>query len=68
MAHTPISRGFVYVRDNEELIKRAQEIVQDMVKKRVPAKVLESKIKDALTTFTAKEIDPTTSPAATVSS
>ncbi len=51
-----ISRGFVYVRDNEELIKRAQDIVQDMVKKRVPAKVLESKIKDALTNFTAKEI------------
>lgn len=51
-----ISRGFVYVRDNEELIKRAQEIVQEMVKKRVPAKVLENKIKDALTNFTAREI------------
>ena len=51
-----ITRGFVYVRDNEELIKRAQEIVQDLIKKRVPAKVLETKIKDALTNFTAREI------------
>ncbi|CAN5778455.1 ribonuclease J [soil metagenome] len=51
-----ITRGFVYVRDNEELIKRAQEIVQELVKKRVPAKALENKIKDALSNFTAREI------------
>ncbi len=51
-----ITRGFVYVRDNEELIKRAQEIVQELVKKRVPARVLENKIKDALSNFTAREI------------
>jgi ribonuclease J len=51
-----ITRGFVYVRDNEELIKRAQEIVQELVKKHVPAKVLENKIKDALSNFTAREI------------
>jgi ribonuclease J len=51
-----LTRGFVYVRDNEELIKRAQVVVNDVVKKRAPAAVLENKIKDALTTFASKEI------------
>jgi ribonuclease J len=51
-----ISRGFVYVRDNEGLMKRAQEVVQDVLKKRAPTAVLENKIKDALTNFSSKEI------------
>jgi ribonuclease J len=51
-----ITRGFVYVRDNEDLIKRAQEAVHEVLKKRAPATVLENKIKDALTNFTSKEI------------
>lgn len=51
-----ISRGFVYVRDNEDMIKRAQEVVQDVLKKGSPASVLENKIKDALTNFSSKEI------------
>lgn len=51
-----ISRGFVYVRDSEDLLKRAQEVVQDVLRKKAPVAVLENKIKDALTTFTSKEL------------
>ncbi|MEZ4868436.1 MAG: ribonuclease J [Caldilineaceae bacterium] len=51
-----ISRGFVYIRDNEELIKRARDVVENLMKKRIPAQVLENKIRDALTTFTYKEM------------
>ncbi|MCL4858182.1 MAG: ribonuclease J [Caldilineaceae bacterium] len=51
-----ITRGFVYVRDNEELIKRAQEVVFDVIKKKVPSAVLENKVRDALTNFTSKEL------------
>lgn len=51
-----ISRGFVYMRENEDLIKRAQEIVRKTVKKRAPQQVMEEKIKDALANFTYKEI------------
>lgn len=51
-----ITRGFVYVRDNEDLIKRAQEVVFDVIKKKVPPAVLENKVKDALANFTSKEL------------
>jgi ribonuclease J len=51
-----ISRGFVYVRDQEDLIKRAQDTVSKLVKKKTPAAVLENKIKDALGNFAAREI------------
>lgn len=51
-----ISRGFVYVREQEELIKRAQESVSKVIKKKTPASVLENKIKDALGNFAAREI------------
>jgi ribonuclease J len=51
-----ISRGFVYVREHEDLIKRAQEVVLKTIKKRAPQQVLEEKIKDALANFTYKEI------------
>ena len=51
-----ISRGFVYMRENEDLIKRAQEVVLKTIKKRAPQQVLEERIKDALANFTYKEI------------
>jgi ribonuclease J len=51
-----ISRGFVYMRENEDLIKRAQEVVRKTIKKRAPQQVMEEKIKDALANFTYKEI------------
>lgn len=51
-----ISRGFVYIRDNEELIKRAQEAVLKVLQKKAPQQVMENKIKDALGNFAQKEI------------
>ena len=51
-----ISRGFVYIRDNEELFKRAQDAVNKVLKKKAPSQVLEEKIKDALATFAHKEM------------
>jgi ribonuclease J len=51
-----ISRGFVYIRDSEDLISRARDVVENLLKKRVPVQVLENKIRDALTTFTYKEM------------
>ncbi len=51
-----ISRGFVYIRDNEDLMKRARDVVEGVIKKRVPVQVLENKIRDALTTFASKEM------------
>ncbi len=51
-----ISRGFVYIRDSEDLISRARDVVETLLKKRVPVQVLENKIRDALTTFTYKEM------------
>jgi ribonuclease J len=51
-----ISRGFVYMRENEDLIKRAQEVVRKTIKKRAPQQVMEEKIKEALANFTYREI------------
>lgn len=51
-----ISRGFVYMRENEDLIKRAQEVVLKAVKKRAPQQVMEEKIKEALANFTYREV------------
>ncbi|GIV78240.1 MAG: ribonuclease J [Litorilinea sp.] len=51
-----ISRGFVYMRENEDLIKRAQEVVLKVIKKRAPQQVLEEKIKEALANFTYREM------------
>ncbi|NJN82061.1 MAG: ribonuclease J [Caldilineaceae bacterium] len=51
-----ISRGFVYMREQEDLIKRAQEAVIKVLKKRVPQRMMEEKIKDALGSFTYREI------------
>lgn len=51
-----ISRGFVYMREQEDLIKRAQDAVSKVLKKKTPTAVLENKIKDALGNFAAREI------------
>jgi ribonuclease J len=51
-----ISRGFVYMRDNEELFERAQDAVSKVLRKRVPAQVLEDKIRDSLANFAYKEM------------
>jgi ribonuclease J len=51
-----ISRGFVYVREQEDLIRRAQDAVSKVIKKKTPVSVLENKIKDALGNFAAREI------------
>jgi ribonuclease J len=51
-----ISRGFVYMREQEDLIKRAQDSVSKVLKKKTPTAVLENKIKDALGNFAAREI------------
>ncbi len=51
-----ISRGFVYVREQEDLIKRAQDVVSKVIRKKTPVAVLENKIKDALGNFAAREI------------
>jgi ribonuclease J len=51
-----VSRGFVYMRDNEELFARAQDAVKKVLRKKVPVQVLEEKIRDALATFAHKEM------------
>ncbi len=51
-----ISRGFVYMRDNEELFVRAQDAVNRVLRKKMPVQVLEDKIRDALATFAHKEM------------
>jgi len=51
-----ISRGFVYMREQEELIKRAQDAVTKVLKKKTPTAVLENKIKDALGNFASREL------------
>ncbi len=51
-----VSRGFVYMRENEDLIKRAREVVLKVIKKRAPQSAMEERIKDALADFTYREI------------
>jgi ribonuclease J len=51
-----VSRGFVYMREQEDLIRRAEEAVSKVLKKKAPIAVLENKIKDALGAFAAREI------------
>jgi ribonuclease J len=51
-----ISRGFVYMRDNEDLLDRALDSVNRVLRKKVPVQVLEDKIRDALATFAHKEM------------
>ena len=52
-----ISRGFVYMRENEDLIRRAEDAVEKVLKKQTPRRVLEGKVKDALSTFCQRELD-----------
>ena len=51
-----ISRGFVYMRDNEELIQRAEDAVRKVLKKKAPGRVMENKVKDALAGFCQREM------------
>jgi ribonuclease J len=51
-----ISRGFVYMRENEELIRRAQDAVRKEIKKGAPASAIAKKIRTALLNFTTKEM------------
>ncbi len=51
-----ISRGFVYMRETEDLSKRAREVVLKVIKKRAPQHAMEERIKDALADFTYREI------------
>jgi ribonuclease J len=51
-----ISRGFVYMRENEDLLARAEDAVNKVMKKKVPVQVLEEKIRDALATFAHREM------------
>lgn len=51
-----ISRGFVYMRDSSDLIRRAEDAVEKVLKKRAPEHVLANKVKDALANFCHKEM------------
>ncbi|MEZ4717428.1 MAG: ribonuclease J [Caldilineaceae bacterium] len=51
-----ISRGFVYMRDSEELIRRAEDVVMGVLKKKAPASVMENKVRDALGNFAQREM------------
>ncbi|MEM7533034.1 MAG: ribonuclease J [Chloroflexota bacterium] len=51
-----ISRGFVYMRDNEDLLQRARSAVLRVIKKRTSQHLLEAKIKDALSNFASREM------------
>lgn len=51
-----ISRGFVYMRENEELIRRAEEAVTKVLRKNMSAQIVENKVKDALANFCQREL------------
>jgi ribonuclease J len=51
-----ISRGFVYVRESEELLERARQVVTRVVQQQGNRAVLGERIKDALTRFAYEEI------------
>ena len=51
-----ISRGFVYIRDNEGLILRAEEIVRNEVKGKVAPAALSRRIRNALASFCSNEM------------
>ncbi|RME52804.1 MAG: hypothetical protein D6790_18325 [Caldilineae bacterium] len=51
-----ITRGFVYVRDNEELIQRAGEKVLEVIKPGAPTSVISRKIRNTLSNFCSREM------------
>lgn len=51
-----ISRGFVYMRDSEDLIRRAGDVVRREISGGGPASALSRKIRNALTNFASKEM------------
>ena len=51
-----ISRGFVYIRDNEGLILRAEEIVRKEVKGKVSPTALSRRVRNALAAFCSNEM------------
>ncbi len=51
-----ISRGFVYMRDNEALIRRAADTVRREIVRGAPAAALSRKIRTALTAFCVQEM------------
>ncbi len=51
-----ISRGFVYIRDNEGLILRAEEIVRNEVKGKATPTVLSRRVRNALASFCSNEM------------
>ena len=51
-----ISRGFVYVRESEELLDRAREAVVHVIERGGDRALLNRRIKDALTRFAYEEI------------
>jgi ribonuclease J len=51
-----ISRGFVYMRDSEDLIRRASDMVRKEITGGAPASAISRKIRNALTTFAQKEM------------
>lgn len=51
-----ISRGFVYMREHEELIRRAQDAVRKELKRGAPRSALARKIRSALSNFCSREM------------
>lgn len=51
-----ITRGFVYVRDNEGLLKRAADTVRSEIKPNTPSSVLSRKIRNELSAFCHREM------------
>jgi len=51
-----ITRGFVYVRDNESMLRRASEAVYKEIKPNTPAPVLARKIRSELSAFCHREM------------
>jgi len=51
-----ITRGFVYVRDNEGLLKRASDTVRKEIKPNTPSSVLSRKIRNELSAFCHREM------------